>query len=121
MNHLYDSMRQHPDTGPVMELLEMVDPVDEFSRALVLVRDCFSSSDTLRELSRAKLKGLLGQRLELVIVYETAVFQAARDLGANPPTFVEAIKALPAGKFTELHMAYAAQVRELMGRSLGTG
>lgn len=116
MNHLYESMRQHPDTGPVMDLLAMVEPTDEFSRALCLVRDCFSSSDTLRELSRAKLKGLLGERMALVIAYQTAVFQAARDCGAKPMTFVEAIKALPAGKFTELHMAYAAQVRELMGR-----
>ena len=116
MNHLYDSMRQHPDTGPVMALLDLVDPVDEFSRALVLIRDCFSPSDTLRELSRAKLKGLLGERMKLEVAYETAVFQAARDLGANPQAFMEAIAALPAGKFTELHRAYAAQVRELMGR-----
>ena len=119
MNHLYESMRQHPDTGPVMALLELVDPVDEFSRALCLVRDCFSSSDTLRTLSRKKLKGLLGERMQLVVAYETAVFQAARDLGANPQAFVEAIKVLPAGQFTELHMAYVAQVRELMGRNVG--
>jgi hypothetical protein len=118
MNHLYDSMRQHPDTGPVMALLDLVDPVDEFSRALVLVRDCFSSSDTLRNLSRSKLKGLLGERMKLVAAYEVAVLEAARELGAKPTTYLEAITALPAGKFTELHMAYAKQVDELMGRPL---
>ena len=116
MNHLYESMRQHPDTGPVMDLLELVDPVDEFSRALCLVRDCFSSSDTLRELSRAKLKGLLGERMKLVIAYQTAVFQAARDCGAKPKTFEEAVKVLPLGKSIKLRRAYADQVRELMGR-----
>ena len=103
-----------------MELLELVDPVDEFSRALCLVRDCFSSSDTLRTLSRKKLKGLLGERMRLVQAYEVAVLQAARDWGAEPKTFLEAIKELPPGEFTRLHMAYVAQVRELMGRPLGT-
>ena len=118
MNYLYDSMRQHPDTGPVMALLDLVDPVDEFSRALVLIRDCFSPSDTLRTLSRKKLKGLLGERMQLVVAYETAVFQAARDVGGSPQTFMEAVNALlpTPGKFAELHAAYAAQVRELMGR-----
>jgi hypothetical protein len=119
MNHLYESMRQHPDTGPVMDLLELVDPVDEFSRALCLVRDCFSSGDTLRTLSRKKLKGLLGERLRLVKAYEVAVLEAARELGVKPTTYLEAVSALPAGKFTELHAAYAAQVNKLMSRNVG--
>lgn len=118
MNHLYDSMRQHPDTGPVMALLDLVDPVDEFSRALVLIRDCFSPSDTLRELSRAKLRNLLGERMKLVAAYEVAVLETARAHGAKPATFLEAVSALPHGKFTQLHEAYAEQVNELMGRQL---
>ncbi len=101
-----------------MALLDLVDPVDEFSRALVLIRDCFSPSDTLRELSCAKLKGLLGERMKLVVVYETAVFQAARDRGWKPKTFVEAMNSLPPVKVGELHRAYAAQVRKLMGRNV---
>jgi hypothetical protein len=109
-------MRQHPDTGPVMELLELVEPTDEFSKALCLVRDCFSSNQTLRTLSRSKLTALLGERLKLVIAYQTATFQAARDVGAHPQTFLDAVKALPPGKFTELHKAYAEQVNKLMGR-----
>lgn len=116
MNYLYESMRQHPDTGPVMELLELVEPVDEFSKALCLVRDCFSSNQTLRTLSRSKLTALLGERLKLVEAYCTAVLEAAREQGWEPKTFLEGVKALPPGKFAELHEAYAAQVDKLMGR-----
>lgn len=116
MNDLYESMQKHPDTGPVMALMALVEPVDEFSRALCLVRDCFSPNQSRRTLSRTKLRALLGERLKLVIAYETAVFQAARDAGAKPQTYAEAIKALSAEEFTDLHMAYVAQVDKLMSR-----
>jgi hypothetical protein len=116
MNNLYECMRRHPNTGPVMELLELVEPVDEFSKALCLVRDCFSANQTLRTLSRRQLTALLDERLKLVAAYHTAVLEAAREQGAEPKTFLEGVKALPPGKFAELHKAYAVQVDELMGR-----
>lgn len=118
MNPLYESMRKHPDTGPVLELLELVDPVDEFSKALCLVRDCFSPSDTLRLLSHRQLKNLLWHRTRLMATFETAVNEAAKEAGANPKTWAEAVQVLSPGQFYKLRDAYDAQVRVLMGRSL---
>ena len=116
--NLYDSMAKHPDTGPVMRLLELVDPVDEFSKALVLVRDCFSPNATLRELSRRALRHKLAERVGLMAVYETAVMEAARAWGAQPSNFLDAVKELPPEKFEALRAAYQAQVNALMGRPL---
>ncbi len=116
--NLYESMAKHPDTGPVLALLELVDPCDEFSKGVVLVRDCFSPSNTLRALSRRKLRAMLSVRTGLMEAYQTAVMAAARAQGAKPLTFLDAMSALPPKKFEELRAAYNAQVDALMGRSL---
>ena len=117
-NQLYRSMEEHPDTGPIMALLELVEPVDEFGRGVALVRDCFSSNNSLRALSRRKLRGMLGQRTGLMAAYETAVMEAAQATGAKPHGFLEAMKALPPEMFEELRAAYQVQVDALMGRPL---
>lgn len=111
--NLYDSMAAHPDIAPVLDLLKIVDPVDEFSSALCLVRDCFSPNNTLRTLSRRALQRMLNERLALLRGYETAVTQAA-----GIADFGKALAALPREKADELKKAYAAQVAELMGRPL---
>lgn len=118
MNPLYESMRKHPDTGPIMEMLGLLDPVDEFSSALCLIRDCFSPSDTLRLLSRRKLEKLLHSRTSLMAAFETAVVAAAKEAGSKPKNFEEAVGAITPEKFYCLRTAYEAQVRVLMGRSL---
>lgn len=116
--HLYESMAAHPDIAVVMELLELVEPVDEFSRALCLVRDCFSPSDTLRLLSRNQLRGLMKSRMALMTAFETAVMDAAKIKGVTPKTFSEAHGALEPSEFNELVRAYKQQVDELMSRPL---
>lgn len=102
---------------PAMKLLELVDPVDEFSKALVLVRDCFSPSATVRELSYRALRHRLADRLGLLAAYETSVMEAARaHTGVLPSTFLDATLALPAEEFAKLRAAFNAQVNALMGR-----
>jgi hypothetical protein len=114
--NLYESMSKHPDIGPIMELLELVEPCDEFSKALCLVRDCFNPNNTLRALSRRKLRSMMGERTGLMAAYETAVYTAARAHGIEPGSWLEAIDALPAVEFSELRDAYNKQVDALMGR-----
>lgn len=116
--NLYESMAHHPDIAPVMEMLELAEPVDEFSRALCLIRDCFSPNDTLRILSRKQLTGLMKSRIALMTSFETAVVQAAKDTGAAPRTFADAVKALPAEEFANMQASFSKQVDELMGRPL---
>lgn len=110
---LYESMRTHPETGPVLELLDMADGADLFSRALALVRDCFSPSDTLRHLSRRKLRAIMKRRVAIVFAYETAVVAAAKEHGAEPKDFGEAAAALPAEVFEKLRTDFAKQIEEL--------
>jgi hypothetical protein len=117
-NQLYRSMAEHPDTGPVMALLELIEPVDEFSRGVVLVRDCFSPNNTLRALSRRKLRTMLAERTGLMAAYETAVMEAAQTYGIAPKSWLEAVKTLPPEVFEELRAAYQAQVDALMKRPL---
>lgn len=117
MVNLYESMSKHPDTGPVMKLLELVEQCDEFSKGVSLVRDCFSPNNTLRALSRRKLRSILGERTGLMETYQTAVYEAARKHGVKPASWLEAVDALPAVEFGELRDAYNAQVDALMGRS----
>ena len=115
--NLYESMAAHPDIAPVFDLLRLVDPVDEFSRALCLVRDCFDPEETLRTLSRDLLRDLLKQRTALLRAYETAVMDAAQVYGAKPKTFLEAATVL-GFEFDTLRKAFENQVAELMGRPL---
>lgn len=117
-NNLYQSMAEHPDIEPIMDLLDLVDPCDEFSQALCLVRDCFSPSDTLRLLSRKSLRELLKTRTSLMSSYQTAVAAAARAKGVNAKTFLEAASALPAEEFDTMRKAYEKQVNELMNRPM---
>lgn len=113
MSDLYKSLQEHPDLAPVFDLLKIVDPVDEFSSALCLVRDCFSPSGTLRTLTRRSLRRLLSERLALLRAHETAVTQAA-----GISDFGKALAALPPEKAEELRAAYRAQVDKLMNRPL---
>lgn len=117
MNELYRSMAQHPDTGPIMEMLSLVDPVDEFSKAVCLVRDCFSDNQTLRTLSRRQLKGMLASRVALVTAYETSVMQEARKYG-EPTDFADACEMIPSVKFDAMRRDFRRQVDELMKRPL---
>jgi len=111
MSHpLYESMRSHAETGPVMELLDMVEPHDDFSRALVLVRDCFSPHSTLRYLSRKALRRVLQDRINLATAFQSSVLEAAREIDPEVRSFEAAVKALTLGQFTELHRAYKAQI-----------
>jgi len=111
---LYESMRKHPSTGPVLELLELVDPVDEFSRALCLVRDCFDPSPTLRLLSRNKLQGLLSSRVALLKTYQQAVVDAVP--GAK--TFEAAVATGDRDTIDALKRDFERQAAELMSRPL---
>lgn len=113
---IYDDMREHPATGPILTLLDIVDPVDEFSKALVMIRDCFSPNNTLRELSRRALRYKLSERVGLMTAYETAVINAAKEHGNNPRTFLDAIAVLPPAEFEELRKAYKEQVDAMMQR-----
>lgn len=117
-NELYESMRTHPDTGPVMELLELADGCDTFSRALALVRDCFAPDATLRALSRDKLRRIMKLRTAAVFAYEGAVMKAAREAGHEPAHFGEAIKVLPRELVDKLHADFLAQIEALKLRSL---
>ncbi len=118
MTNLYKSMRVHPDIAPIMDLLDLVEPCDEFSRALCLVRDCFEENNTLRHLSRRSLRALLKERTSLMTVYEMVVMKAATTTGAKPTTFLEAASALPADEFDKMREVYRRQVAEVMGRPL---
>lgn len=118
MKDLYESMAKHPHIAPVFDLLKLVDPCDEFSRALCLVRDCFSPNTTLRALSRDQLAGVLAERTNLLLAYETAVYEAARAIGAKPKTFLDAVDALPDSIACMLREAFEQQVAKLMGRPL---
>lgn len=115
-NELYESMATHPDTGPVMQLLDLVEPVDEFSRALVLVRDCFSPDATLRGLTRAKLRGMLNARVMLVQAYQQAVVE----LVPGARTFDAAMMRAPKEQLDKLRADFEAQMAELMARPLPT-
>ncbi len=116
MVNIYNSMYDHPDTGPVMKLLELVEQCDEFSKGVVLVRDCFSPNNTLRALSRRKLRAILGERTGLMEAYQTVVYEAARKHGAKPKSYLHAVSAIPIAEFKALRDAYNAQVNALMGR-----
>ena len=116
--HLYQSMAEHPDIELIMDLLNLVDPCDEFSQALCLVRDCFSPNDTLRLLSRKSLRDLLKTRTSLMSSYQTAVAAAAGAKGVNAKTFLEAAAALTNTEFNALKNAYEKQVAELMNRPM---
>lgn len=115
-DELYKSMATHPDTGPVLDMLELVEPVDEFSKALCLVRDCFAQGGTLRLLSRNKLRGLLRSRIMLMNAYHDAV--VATVPGAK--TFVDAVAnhAADRAKLTALKQAYEKEAAKLMARPL---
>lgn len=113
---LMTSMRKHPGTAEVLELLELAEGSDEFDRALALVRDCFSPRDTLRGLARTKLRGLMAQRRALVLAYEAAVLHAARQRGAQPASFIEAAAALGSA-FDALRQGFDEQMAQLMNRS----
>lgn len=115
---IFDDMKAHPSIGPILTLLDIVDPVDEFSKALVMIRDCFSPNDTLRELSRRALRYKLAERVGLMTTYETVVINAAKDHGHNPQTFLEAIAVLPSAEFEVLRASYKAQVDAMMQRPL---
>jgi len=118
LDELYISMKTHPDTAPVMEKLGLVEPVDEFSRALVLMRDCFSPSGTARTLAREKLNRMLASRVALMKVFETSVVQAARAKGETPKTFAEAMAVLTSDEMQVLRNSYRTQMDELMCRPL---
>ncbi len=113
---LYESMASHPDTGPIMELLGLVEPVDEFSKALCLVRDCFSPNNTLRSLSRKQLRALLGERINLMNAFESAVVRAANEYG-SVSTFAAAVRLMPCEELVAMQESYNAQVCKLMGRT----
>jgi len=114
---LYNSMANHPDTGPVMDQLALVEPVDEFSRALCLVRDCFSPNTTLRLLSRNKLQGMLRSRRALMYAYQNAVVDAVP--GAK--TFTDALAKGDRQRIEELRKKFEEQAAELMSRPLEGG
>lgn len=116
--NLYESMHQHPELKPVFDLLELVEPVDEFSQAVTLVRDCFSTNNTLRTLCRRALRRMVSERTNLMTAYEAAVVQAAKDAGHSPANFGEALAALPGDVATQLRDTYRAQVDAVMGRPL---
>ena len=111
---LYESMAKHPDTGPIMELLQLVEPVDEFSRALCLVRDCFAQGGTLRLLSRNKLRGMLQSRVSLMMAYQKAVIDAVP--GAR--SFTEAVAIGDPVSINALRADFDVQARMLMSRPL---
>lgn len=100
-DQMYENMAKHPDAGQVMDLLAIVEPCDEFSMALCLVRDCFSPNTTLRTLSRKKLRGVLKERLALLRAYESAMKEAETETEQD-----------------EAREAFRRQVNALMGRPL---
>lgn len=111
MNNLYENMAAHPETGPVLEMLSMVDGVDDFSRALVLVRDCFSPSGTLRHLARRNLRRILKDRIALVTTFHSAVLGAAREIDPKVPDFKGAVDILPSEDLDRLRTSYQKQVQ----------
>lgn len=111
MTEFYENMASHPETGPVLELLSMVDGVDDFSRALVLVRDCFSPSSTLRHLSRNGLRRILKDRIALVTTFHSAVLGAAREIDPKASDFKTAVDILPSEDLDRLRTSYQEQVR----------
>jgi len=113
-NELYEAMAAHPDTGPVMEQLALVEPVDEFSRALCLVRDCFDPSPTLRLLSRRKLRDMLSSRMALMMAYQQMVIDAVP--GAK--TFAAAVANGNPATIDRIRATYEKQAAELMARPL---
>lgn len=117
-DQLYRSMAAHPDAGQVMDLLKIVDPVDDFSSALCLIRDCFSPNTTLRTLSRKCLRRLLKERLALLRAHETAVMQAAAEAGIKAQDYMQALKRLPKTTADELREAYTKQVAAMRTRPL---
>ncbi len=117
-NQLFVDMQTHPDCGPVFELLNLADGCDTFSRALALVRDCFSPDSTLRALSRDKLRKIMKLRTAAVFAYEGAVMKAARDAGHEPEHFGDALKVLEPDVTNKLHADFLAQIEALKLRSL---
>ncbi len=118
MRNLYDSMAAHPDIKPMLDMLDLVEPCDEFSRALILVRDCFSPSDTLRQISRSQLRAVCSGRIALLNTYQSTMLEASKAIGCEPRTFLEAWESLPSASRESLQAAYAQQVNELMGRAI---
>lgn len=116
MTNLYENMAKHPDIKPTMDLLELVEPCDEFSRALILLRDCFSPNTTLRMLSRRALREVCSGRVRLLHNYQTVVSENAKALGYDTRSFEEAWNWLPKSTRERLQSSYAEQVKILMGR-----
>lgn len=114
---LMGQLRAHVSCAEVFELLELAQGADEFEQGLALVRDCFAESDTVRNLTRAKLRGLMHRRRALLYAYEASVMKAAADRGLGAKTFLAAAAAL-GDEFTRLRGIFEAQINELMGRGL---
>ena len=120
-DELYKSMREHPETGPVMELLELADGSDAFARALALVRDCFSPERTLRLLARDRLRQITKRRAMLVYNYEQAVITAARDRGATVTDYSAAVAVLPDEVVDHLHRIFCQQVEQMRRHAMEDG
>lgn len=118
-NKLFADMERHPSIAPVFELLDLADGSDEASLALKLARDCFSSNQTLRVLSRRKLRQIMRARIALVTQFEVAVATAARrHTGQQPASFKEAMAMLPREQFDALRDDYEKQANALKSRPL---
>lgn len=115
---LYKSMREHPDLRPVFELLDLADGSDLFARALMLVRDCFAESDTLRILSRKRLRAIMKRRIAVVFTYEMSVIRAGQAIDPDVKDFAQAMMVLPKPEFERIKADFEAQMAEMKKHAL---
>ena len=113
VDSMYESMAVHPDCSKVLDLLHLVDPVDEFSAALCLVRDCFSPTSTLSALSRQKLAQITKERMDLLRAYQDAMVRAA---DGKAQTYRPALDIVSTAKQASQTQAYEDQGHDPMAR-----
>lgn len=111
-DQLYQSMAEHDDIEPIMSKVAKAVPVDEWSGALCLFRDCFSADGVHRKEARRALLRMLHAREHLQQAYENAMLRAG-----DAETFQEALGKVGAGDAQKLRMDYARQMNQLMGRN----
>lgn len=85
-------------------MLELVEPVDEFSSAVCMIRDCMADDLTLRALAIKKLRVFLRARLNLVATYQAEIAQHGGIENIRPDTF------------ENLRAAFKSQMDRLHGR-----
>jgi len=111
-DQLYQSMAEHEDIKPLLDKLGTLHPVDEWSRALCLLRDCFAADAARRIESRREVVRMIRGREHLQKAYENAMVRAAP--GAT--TFMEAVAKVSTADADRIREDYDRQINELMGR-----